>query len=248
MEKHECLEILNYQLFISNVDQIEIEAKCVINAINQYSYVMAEKDKEFKHALLEADILIPDGIGIVWAARLLKGEKIKKIAGADVHKSLLKKLNEVGGNCFYLGSSSETLNNIKKRLSKEYPSIKMSFYSPPFKSAFSEDDNSIMINQINAFKPDVLFVGMTAPKQEKWAYANKSLIDVKVICAVGAVFDFYAGTVKRPGEFWINLGLEWFMRLIKEPVHMWKRYLFYGPVFVYKILKERIRMSRNMEK
>ncbi len=124
----------------------------------------------------------------------------------------------------------------------------MSFYSPPFKSAFSEDDNSIMINQINAFKPDVLFVGMTAPKQEKWAYANKSLIDVKVICAVGAVFDFYAGTVKRPGEFWINLGLEWFMRLIKEPVHMWKRYLFYGPVFVYKILKERIRMSRNMEK
>jgi N-acetylglucosaminyldiphosphoundecaprenol N-acetyl-beta-D-mannosaminyltransferase len=206
---------------------------------------MAEKDAKFKQALLESDILIPDGIGIVAAARLLKGAKIKKIAGADIHTYLLKKLNEIGGNCFYLGSSNETLINIKKRLEREYPLINMKFYSPPFKSKFSEADNLVMVTEINSFKPDVLFVGMTAPKQEKWSFENKDRLDVKVICSIGAVFDFYGGNVRRPGQFWIKLGLEWFIRLLNEPIHLWKRYIYYGPVFVYKILKEKARISRK---
>ncbi len=96
-----------------------------------------------------------------------------------------------------------------------------------------------MVNAVNDFQPDVLFVGMTAPKQEKWVYKHKDRLDAKIICAIGAVFDFYAGTVDRPQQFWINLGLEWFIRLYKEPKRMWKRYLYYGPVFVFHILKER---------
>lgn len=98
-----------------------------------------------------------------------------------------------------------------------------------------------MIDEINVFMPDVLFIGMTAPKQEKWAHEHKTLLDARIICSIGAVFDFYAGTVVRPNKIWINLGLEWFVRLLKEPKRMWKRYLFYGPVFIKLMLKEKIK-------
>ncbi|MEX0275522.1 MAG: WecB/TagA/CpsF family glycosyltransferase, partial [Flavobacteriaceae bacterium] len=107
----------------------------------------------------------------------------------------------------------------------------------PFKKVFSEKDSEEMIKAVNAFKPDVLFVGMTAPKQEKWVYVNGDQLNVNMVCSIGAVFDFYAGTVKRPSNVWINLGLEWLGRLLKEPRRMWKRYIYYGIIFLGHIVK-----------
>lgn len=240
MNKYETLKIFDYSIFISDLNQIDIHSKCLINTLNQYSFNMAEEDKNFKSALKESDVLLPDGIGITTAARVLEGKKIKKIAGADVHIYLLQQLNINGGKCFYLGAAEETLIAIKNRLATEFPNIEMGYHSPPFKSYFSEADNNYMVDKINAFHPDILFVGMTAPKQEKWVHDHKEQLDVTVICSIGAVFDFYSGTIKRPGQFWINLGLEWFIRLLTEPYHLWRRYLVYGPVFVFKLLQEMI--------
>ena len=98
-----------------------------------------------------------------------------------------------------------------------------------------------MIKAVNRFQPEVLFVGMTAPKQEKWSFQHKDQLNTKIICSIGAVFDFYAGTVERPSPFWINLGLEWFIRLIKEPKRMWKRYLYYGPIFIKMMVVHKIK-------
>jgi N-acetylglucosaminyldiphosphoundecaprenol N-acetyl-beta-D-mannosaminyltransferase len=94
-----------------------------------------------------------------------------------------------------------------------------------------------MIAAINAFKPDILFVGMTAPKQEKWVYAHKAQIDARIICSIGAVFDFYAGTVKRPSAFWINLGLEWLPRLLKEPRRLARRNFISTPAFLWDVVR-----------
>ncbi|TWR27627.1 WecB/TagA/CpsF family glycosyltransferase [Mucilaginibacter pallidiroseus] len=237
----QTLEIFGYPVFVSRLDQIDLKHKYAINTINQFSYVIAERDPEFKEALMSSDILLPDGVGIVAAAQVLKGEKINKIAGADLHRFLLEKLNAENGSCFYLGASSETLNKIKNRLSGDYPNVNFGSYSPPFKPAFSTEDNDEMVRRVNAFKPDVLFVGMTAPKQEKWVHANKKRLDAKVICSIGAVFDFYAGTVSRPNQFWVKIGLEWFIRLFNEPKRMWRRYLLYGPVFVGEIVKSKLK-------
>ncbi|MDQ1141174.1 WecB/TagA/CpsF family glycosyltransferase [Pedobacter agri] len=98
-----------------------------------------------------------------------------------------------------------------------------------------------MIEAVNNFKPDVLFVGMTAPKQEKWAHQHKDELDAGFICPVGAVFDFYAGNTPRPSDFWVNLGLEWFIRLLNEPKRMWRRYLYNGPVFAFMMIKQKFR-------
>lgn len=232
---------LGYLIFSESLYDLSVGQKTLINTINQYSYCIAEKDAAFKVALKGSDILLPDGMAIVVAVRLLTGQKIKKIAGADIHQHLLQELNQKGGSCYYLGSSENTLAKIKKRVAIEFPNIRVGTFSPPFKTEFSRTDNEKMVEAVNDFQPDVVFVGMTAPKQEKWAHEHKVQLNTKVICTIGAVFDFYAGTVERPSPFWINLKLEWFIRLIKEPKRMWKRYLYYGPVFIGLILKEKLK-------
>jgi len=240
---------IDYTLFSKALTNLPSRtSSLLVNTINQYSYCMAQKDSYFKKSLQNSDVLLPDGIGAVAAARLLTGEKIKKIAGADVHAHLLERLNNTNGSCFYLGASEQTLEKIKNRLHKEYPNIHVETYSPPFKPEFDKEDNEKMINAVNAFEPEVLFVGMTAPKQEKWVYAHKKQLHAKIICTIGAVFDFYAGTIERPGKLWIKLGLEWFVRLIKEPKRMWRRYLYFGPIFIWLMLKEKIKQIKNATK
>lgn len=236
----ETIKLFDYSILSSDIGFLQTDTKCIVNTINQYSYIIAEKDPEFKKALQNSDVLLPDGVGIVVAAKILEKKKIRKVAGADLHKYLLEKLNTEGGNCFYLGSSEKTLAKIKERLEQEYPNIKAGFYSPPYKPKFSDEDNAAMISAVNEFKPNVLFVGMTAPKQEKWNDENKDKLEANVICSIGAVFDFYAGTITRPGKVWIKLGLEWFIRLLKEPKRMSKRYIYYGAPFVWMIISRRI--------
>ena len=142
--------------------------------------------------------------------------------------------------CFYLGAAPETLKKIQKRIQQEYPNIIVDSYSPPYKDTFTQEDNRIMIETINKFEPDVLFVGMTAPKQEKWIHENKSQIKASVITGIGAVFDFYAGTKKRPNQWLISHGLEWLGRLVDDPIRLWKRYLIYSPQFFFHVLKIKI--------
>lgn len=234
--KYNYINILGYNVYSSSINEIDINTgKTIINTINQYSYCLAEKDKIFKKALRNSNILLPDGIGIVLASKMINRKKINRITGADLHKGLLEKLNKKNGKCFYLGSSSKTLEKIEKRCNEEYPNITINKYSPPFKDNFSDEDIERMLTAINNFHPDVLFIGMTAPKQEKWANRHKDVLKANVICSIGAVFDFYSGTVKRPNKIWLNLGLEWLGRLIREPKRMWKRYLYYGPIFIYYV-------------
>lgn len=217
--------------------------KVIINTINAYSWVNASKDPIFKKALQTSDILLPDGVAIVFAARFLNKDKIKKIAGADLHDMILKTADKVSGKCFYLGASSTTLSIIQERLNREYPNIRVESYSPPYKDSFTKEDNKAMIECINNFAPDILFVGMTAPKQEKWIQENKSEIQAHVITGIGAVFDFYAGIKKRPSQWMIRLGLEWLGRLIQDPKRLWKRYIIYNQIFLYQIFKIKLKST-----
>jgi N-acetylglucosaminyldiphosphoundecaprenol N-acetyl-beta-D-mannosaminyltransferase len=212
----------------------------VVNTINPHCYCETKNDPLYREALQQSDILIPDGIGIVWAAKFLAGKKIERIAGADLHRHLLSKVNKTGGKVFYLGSALSTLQKIEARVKAEYPLVKVAVYSPPYKPEFTEEENQAMVQAVNTFKPDVLFVGMTAPKQEKWSYKHKDLLNAKIIASVGAVFDFYAGTVKRPGKFWQKMGMEWFPRLLREPRRLWRRNFVSTPCFIWDVFKAKM--------
>jgi len=231
---------MGFSVYDKELSLLDLDDKAIVNTLNPHSYVMAKYDELFLKALQSSTILLPDGVGIVWAAFFLHGKKINKIAGYDIHLYLLKKINKEGGKVFYLGSSKRTLDKIKERIENEYSNIHFSSYSPPYKEEFSEIDNEIILEKINSFNPDVLFLGMTAPKQEKWLYKNKNLLNYKIASCIGAVFDFYAGTVERPSLFWVNIHLEWLVRLLKEPKRLWKRNMISSPLFVFYVISNKL--------
>ena len=219
------------------------EGKLLINTINAFSYDNARKDVLFSEALQKGDVLIPDGISIVKACRFLnaKSQPKERIAGWDLFVYEMEKLNRVGGKVMFLGSSDAVLNLIRHRVAEKYPKIEVDTYSPPYKPEFSDEDNEAMISAINHSNPDLLWIGMTAPKQEKWAYTYLDRLDVHChIGTIGAVFDFFAGTVKRAPERWQRVGLEWLYRLLSEPRRMWRRYFIGNAKFIYYIMLEKI--------
>lgn len=226
---------------------LELPSKrMVINTINPHSFCEAEKNNAFKRALLNSDILIPDGDGIVWGVKKQTGTTIKKIAGFDLHQHCLQLVEKQGGGkVFYLGAAESTLEKIIERLGKEFPTIQAESYSPPYKPEFSAADSQNMVEKVNAFQPDVLFVGMTAPKQELWVGEFHQKLEAKIIGSIGAVFDFYAGTVKRPSDFWINLKLEWLVRFIKEPKRLFRRNFVSTPQFVKYVLFSKNSFNKN---
>lgn len=231
------IKVRDFLIYNSTVDAISGDnEKAVINTINAHSYIVAKKDNLFKKALVSSDYLLPDGEGVVLLARAIENRKIKKIAGADIHDELLRVAQQKGLKCFYLGSSNTTLKLIKKNVEKNYKNVTFGYYSPPFKGKFSEEDSGVMIKQVNDFAPDFLFIGMTAPKQEKWIYEYKELINANKICCIGAVFDFVAGTKKRAPKWVRNMKLEWFYRSFTE-LRLAKRYAYSTPLFLMEVLK-----------
>lgn len=176
--------------------------KLLINTINAHSFNTAKKDALFAEALKNGDYLIPDGASIVKACRWLKAKSQpkEKIAGWDLFEFEMDKLNEEGRGkseessrkkVMFMGSSPKVLRLIVEKAKAVYPNIEVVTYSPPYKPEFTDEDNRAIIDAINNANPDLLWIGMTAPKQEKWTYANWDRLNIHChVGTIGAVFDF----------------------------------------------------------
>lgn len=217
------------------------EGKLLINTINAHSYNTALKDDFFAEALMKGDALIPDGASIVMACRKLKAKSQPKerIAGWDLFTMEMERLNRKGGTCFFMGSSEKVLKLIREKGKTVYPNIRIETYSPPYKPEFSEAENREIIEAINRANPDLLWIGMTAPKQKQWAYRHWNELHIHCHCGtIGAVFDFFAGTMERAPMWWQEHSLEWLYRLIKEPKRMWRRYIIGNTLFIRNVMRE----------
>ena len=217
------------------------EGKLLINTVNAHSFNTAKKDQLFADALTNGDVLIPDGVSIVKACKWIKSKSQPKerIAGWDLFFFEMNKLEKKGGKVMFMGSSQKVLDLIVKRAAVDYPHLKVVTYSPPYKPAFSDEDNKAIIDAINAANPDLLWIGMTAPKQEKWTYSHWKELNIHChVGTIGAVFDFFAGTVERAPIWWQEHGLEWLYRLMKEPKRMWRRYIIGNTLFLWNMTKE----------
>lgn len=218
------------------------EGKKLINTINAYSFNNALKDPLFAEALEKGDYLIPDGASIVKACKWLnaKSQPTERVAGWDLFAFEMDKLNAKGGTVMFMGSSKKVLRLIVKNAAKEYPNLKVVTYSPPYKPVFSDEDSAVIVKAINAANPALLWIGMTAPKQEKWTYSHWSQLNIHChVGTIGAVFDFFAGTAKRAPKWWQEHSLEWLYRLFIEPKRMWRRYVIGNPEFLWNIWREK---------
>ena len=225
------------------------EGKLLINTVNAHSFNTAKKDQLFADALTNGDVLIPDGVSIVKACKWIKAKSQPKerIAGWDLFEFEMGRLNENQNEnenkkrVMFMGSSEKVLELIRKKAAEVYPNIEVVTYSPPYKPEFTDEDNRAIVEAINAADPDLLWIGMTAPKQEKWTYSHWDELNIHChVGTIGAVFDFFAGTYKRAPQWWQDHSLEWLYRLIKEPKRMWKRYVLGNPLFLWNITLEAI--------
>lgn len=246
-----CLKSL--EIFGSKAELASLpEGKLLINTINAHSYNTARKDSLFAEALMNGDVLLPDGVSIVKACKWIKAKSLPKerIAGWDLFVFEMEKLereseelrtkSEESKIVMFMGSSQKVLDLIVKRAAEVYPHLKVVTYSPPYKPEFSDEDNKAIIDAIHAANPDLLWIGMTAPKQEKWTYSHWKELNIHChVGSIGAVFDFFAGTMKRAPMWWQDHGLEWLYRLLKEPKRMWRRYIIGNALFLWNMVKEK---------
>lgn len=245
-----CLKSL--EIFGSKAELASLpEGKLLINTINAHSYNTARKDSLFAEALTNGDVLLPDGVSIVMACKWIKAKSLPKerIAGWDLFAFEMEKLereseelrteSEESKIVMFMGSSQKVLDLIVKRAAEVYPHLKVVTYSPPYKPEFTDEDNKAIIDAIHAANPDLLWIGMTAPKQEKWTYSHWKELNIHChVGSIGAVFDFFAGTMKRAPMWWQDHGLEWLYRLLKEPKRMWRRYIIGNALFLWNMVKE----------
>ena len=226
---------------IDNVDMeqaskkfIEFLAKEDCNSIytpNPEMLMYAQEDEEFRSVLLSGDLVVPDGIGLIYASKYLKLGLKERVAGIDLMSRMLKHLNYVKGSVYFLGAKKENLELAVENIKEAYPNLKVVGYQDGYYK--SEEEVSIL-NNINEKKPDVLFVGTGFPKQEKWIFKNKKILNAKVAMGVGGSFDVFSKAVSRAPKWMQKMGLEWFYRLLIEPARI-KR-MMNIPKFMLKIL------------
>ncbi|HEV2386557.1 MAG TPA: WecB/TagA/CpsF family glycosyltransferase [Candidatus Acidoferrales bacterium] len=221
---------------------IEKRAGCrYIVLAGMHNVIRAHNDPAFRQFINAAALSVPDGMPLVWLGRL-RGEKLRRrVYGPELMEAFCEQTASKGYRHFFYGGAPGVPERVADRLSRRFPGlVVVGICSPPFRHLTPEEDEEIVAT-INRAAPDVLWVGLGTPKQEFWMHSHQHRLRVPVLAGVGAAFDFHAG-VKRQAPAWMREhGFEWLFRLLQEPRRLWRRYLVYGPQFVYYVCREALR-------
>ncbi len=243
----ERIEIMN--VLIDNVNMNEAIEK-IDSFVKSFKYNMVvtpnvdhivklQKDEEFKRVYDNSDLVLVDGQILVWSSKLLRKGLKEKVSGSDLLPNLCEHSVDKGYKVFFLGGMPGVADKAAKVLKEKQPNLKIvGTYSPPFGFENDEKENDKINNMLLKLKPDILFVGLGAPKQEKWIFNNKDKYKVPVSLGIGASFDFVAGTIKRAPKWMQQCGLEWFFRFLKEPKRLFRRYFIDDSVFILMFINE----------
>jgi N-acetylglucosaminyldiphosphoundecaprenol N-acetyl-beta-D-mannosaminyltransferase len=207
---------------------------CVANV---HMLVEGWRDPEFANILKNADLLVPEGMPLVWMLNLMGLDYIKRVGGMELFLACCQKASAAQISIFLLGTEPEILTKICQHLAQDFPDLKVAgMYAPPF-APISKDLDLELVQTINDSGAGIVFVALGCPKQEKWMALYRDRLQA-VLIGVGAVFPIYAGIMKQAPEFMRNAGLAWLFRLGQEPKRLWFRYLSTNPIFIYLSLKQ----------
>lgn len=225
---------------LNNFDQwIAESGSHYVCVSNVHTTMMGVDDLSFQEITNSASAVVMDGKPLAWVAKLKGAKTAERITGADIiHAACLS--SEKKYRHFFLGGAEGIPETIKRKLQMQNPELQVvGTLSPPFRSLNAEEKEKI-VKTINEAKPDILWVGLGAPKQEKWISEHRDKVDAPIMIGVGAAFDFYAGNIPRAPHWLQGMGMEWFFRLLMDPRHLWKRYLVYNSKFLARVIPELI--------
>jgi N-acetylglucosaminyldiphosphoundecaprenol N-acetyl-beta-D-mannosaminyltransferase len=200
----------------------------------------AHDDPEFAAKVNAADLVVPDGMPLVWMQKLQGAREASRVRGNDLTLNLCRYTEDAALQVGFYGGRQEVLEAIKVRAARDFPKLNIAYaYAPPFRELTAAEDAEVVAG-INEAAPDILFVGLGCPKQENWMAAHRDSVKA-VMVGVGAAFDFYAGNLREAPKWLSNIGLEWLFRLAMEPRRLWKRYLVLNPQFMWLAAKQLMR-------
>ena len=211
-----------------------------------HAVMVAQDDPETYAALRQSTLTVPDGMPIVWAANILGEHLPDRVYGPELMLRYNERCAERGHRVWlYGGRDQGSLVQLALSLRRRHPGIKIvGGYAPPFRPLDAAEEASIA-KMINDSRPDVLWVGIGVPKQEKWMARMRDRLEVPVMCGVGAAFDFHAGRISQAPDWMQDRGLEWTYRIAQEPRRLLPRYLYYNPRFLFAVTRQVLRERRK---
>jgi N-acetylglucosaminyldiphosphoundecaprenol N-acetyl-beta-D-mannosaminyltransferase len=227
------ISAIDVQKAVSTIDGWVQKHTCnYVCVTGVHGVIESQDDPTLKRIHNQAGMVTPDGMPLVWVARRLGYSQIKRVYGPDLMRAVTALAARRRYRQFYYGGAPGLAEQLRDALVKQHPELQVcGTLSPPFRPLTQEEDEEI-ISKINAAKPDILWVGLSTPKQEKWMEAHLGRIDVPVMIGVGAAFDFLAGTKRQAPSWMQRSGLEWLFRLVTEPKRLWRRYAHIVPRFI----------------
>jgi len=230
---------LNVEEFLRCILQYAVfEKRKFVTYLNAHCFNLAIKDKKYRQILSVSDIVYPDGISIVWAARILGYSLPERVNAADFFGRFCRETQDRKISLYLLGGSENTIKKAIERLKANYPRLKV---HGSYNGYFSENEEIKIIEEINRQRPHILLLGLGAGRQEKWVFRNLNKLDVNVVWAVGGLFNLLSGELKRAPRWMIKAGLEWLYRLIQQPNKLWRRYLIGNTIFIFLVFREFLR-------
>lgn len=209
-----------------------------VSATGAHGLVHAQKNPEFAAILKSFYLNLPDGMPGVWVGKLKGARSMKRCYGPDFFKSMMIHSKEHDIKHFFCGGNEGVADELKEAVQKKFGNEKVvGTYCPPFLNVLKYDYEAIA-KKINATGANIVWIGLSTPKQEQFAHQLSKFTKVNFIICVGAAFDFHTDKVKQAPKILQKIGLEWFFRLMMEPKRLYKRYLEIVPLFIYYNLKE----------
>ncbi|HYW21783.1 MAG TPA: WecB/TagA/CpsF family glycosyltransferase [Nodularia sp. (in: cyanobacteria)] len=215
---------------------------------NAMHIVGLQKDADFLDIYRRAFLMVPDGVSLLWAAKFLQTPLNGRVNGTDLFEELCAIASEKGLKVFLLGGRPGAAEKAQEVLQARHPNLAIvGTYCPEYGFENKPEELELINSKIKAVAPDLLFVGLGAPKQEKWIASNYLSLKVPVSLGIGVSFELVADMVSRAPVWMQNAGLEWLFRLIVEPQRLWKRYVLGNPTFIWLVLKQRLGMFRSFK-
>jgi N-acetylglucosaminyldiphosphoundecaprenol N-acetyl-beta-D-mannosaminyltransferase len=215
-----------------------------IAVTDMHSLMHAQHAVCFKKILLDADLVVPDGFPLVWLGRRKGLALRRRVYGPELMERFCKESPAKGYRHFFYGGAPGVAEDLSIRLSARFPGLQIAgACCPPFRPLTQQEDEEV-VSMINSAHADVVWVGLGAPKQERWMSEHRGRLKAPVLVGVGAAFDFHAGRVAQAPLWMREHGLEWLFRLSREPARLWRRYLIYGTQFVALVLLESLGLKK----
>jgi N-acetylglucosaminyldiphosphoundecaprenol N-acetyl-beta-D-mannosaminyltransferase len=208
---------------------------------NAQHILTLQNDAHFQEIYCKAFLVVPDGVSLLWAAKFLQTPLKGRVNGTDLFERLCCVAAEKGLKIFLLGGRPGAAEKAKETLKGRYPSLKIvGTHCPPYGFESQSAELALINSKIKAVAPHILFVGLGAPKQEKWIYSNYQELGVPISVGIGVSFELVTDMVRRAPVWMQKMGLEWIFRLLVEPQRLWQRYIIGNPLFIGLVLRQRL--------